>query len=156
AGGWSAERKADYVYAWDDTVLNGKKVAFRQAVRPANLLYYRTDLYESAGLRGAPRAFRERTDNAKGTPQGQGLGYVMPLSKSDGFGKFLDQAPPMYWSLGGDLVDPRTGKASFHSDAGQKIFQWLQDCVHVHKVSPVGEVSMDAEAVNQAFWAGTV
>ncbi len=155
-GGWSAERKGDYVYAWDDTVLGGKKMAFRQAVRPANLLYYRTDLYEAAGLKAAPRTFKELTENAKATTKGQVLGYIMPLSKSDGFGKFLDQAPPMYWSLGGDLVDVRTGKSTFHLDAGQKIFQWLQDCVYVHKISPTGEVSMDAEAVNQTFWAGTL
>ena len=155
-GGWSAERKGDYVYAWDDTVLGGKKMAFRQAVRPANLLYYRTDLYEAAGLKAAPKTFKELTENAKATTKGQVLGYIMPLSKSDGFGKFLDQAPPMYWSLGGDLVDARTGKATFHLDAGQKIFQWLQDCVYVHKISPAGEVSMDAEAVNQTFWAGTL
>jgi multiple sugar transport system substrate-binding protein len=154
--GWNAERKGDYVYAWDDTVLGGKKVAFRQAVRPANLLYYRTDLYEAAGLKGAPRTFKEFTDNSKATTKGQVLGYIMPLSKSDGFGKFLDQAPPMYWSQGGDLVDVKTGKATFHLEPGQKIFQWLQDCVHVHKISPVGEVSMDAEAVNQTFWAGTL
>ncbi|MBI1893012.1 MAG: extracellular solute-binding protein, partial [Candidatus Rokubacteria bacterium] len=154
--GWSAERKSDYVYAWDDTVLDGKKMAFRQAVRPANLLYYRTDLYEAAGLKGAPRTFKEFTESAKAIAKGQILGYIMPLSKSDGLGKFLDQAPPMYWSLGGDLVDPKTGKATFHLEAGQKILQWLQDCVYVHKISPVGEVSMDAEAVNQTFWAGTL
>ena len=69
-GGWSAERKGDYVYAWDDTVLGGKKMAFRQAVRPANLLYYRTDLYEAAGLKAAPRTFKELTENAKATTKG--------------------------------------------------------------------------------------
>jgi multiple sugar transport system substrate-binding protein len=155
-GGWSADRRNDYVYAWDDTVLGGKKMAFRQAVRPANLLYYRTDLYDAAGLKAAPRTFKELTENAKATTKGPVLGYIMPLSKSDGFGKFLDQAPPMYWSLGGDLIDVRTGKATFQLEPGQRIFQWLQDGVHVHKISPIGEVSMDAEAVNQAFWAGTL
>ena len=52
--GWTADQKGGYVYDWNDTVIDGKKYAFRQSVRAANRLYYRTDLYEKAGFSSPP------------------------------------------------------------------------------------------------------
>jgi len=154
--GWNAVRKNDYLYAWDDTTVGGKKFAFRQAVRPLNLMYYRTDLYEAAGFKAAPKTLKEFTAVSKATTKGQVVGFLMPFSKSDGMSKFIQQCPPMYWVLGSDLVDPKTGKSTFHLEAGQKIFQWLQEMVYVHKVSPIGSASMDSETCNQMFMAGTL
>lgn len=154
--GWSAERRKDYVYSLDDTTVDGKLFAFRQAVRPVNLLYYRTDLYEAAGHKAAPKTLKEFTELSKAVTKGQIIGFLMPFSKSDGMSKFIQQSPPMYWTLGGDLVDAKTGKATFHLAAGHKIFQWLQDLVHAHKIMPIGSASMDSETSNQMFIAGTV
>ena len=156
AKGWSASRKNDYLYSWDDTTVDGKKYAFRQAVRPLNVLYYRTDLYEAAGFKSPPKTLKEWTAVSKAVTKGQVIGFAMSFSKSDGMSKVIQQIPVMYWTLGSDLVDAKTGKATFHLEAGQKIFQWFQDMVHVHKVSPVGEASMDSETLNQMFMAGTV
>jgi multiple sugar transport system substrate-binding protein len=153
--GWNAARKNDYLYAWDDTTVGDKKFAFRQAVRPLNVMYYRTDLYEAAGFKTPPKTLKEFTAVSKATTKGQVVGFLMPFSKSDGMSKFIQQCPPMYWVLGSDLVDPKTGKSTFHQEAGQKIFQWLQDMVYVHKVSPIGQASMDSETCNQMFMAGT-
>jgi len=154
--GWNAPRKNDYLYSWDDTTVEGKKFAFRQAVRPLNILYYRTDLYSAAGFKTPPKTLKEWTDVSKAVTKGQVIGFAMTFSKSDGMSKPIQQFPSMYWSLGSDLVDAKTGKATFHLAAGQKIFQWIQDMVHVHKVSPIGEASMDSETLNQMFMAGTV
>jgi multiple sugar transport system substrate-binding protein len=155
AQGWNPARKADYLYSWDDTTVEGKKFAFRQAVRPLNLLYYRADLYEAAGVKTAPRTLKDWTAVSKSVTKGQTVGFAMSFSKSDGMSKVIQQIPVMYWSLGSDLVDAKTGKATFQGEAGQKIFQWFQDMVHVHKVSPIGQASMDSETLNQMFIAGT-
>jgi multiple sugar transport system substrate-binding protein len=154
--GWNAARRNDYLYSWDDTTVGGKKFAFRQAVRPLNLLYYRTDLYEAAGFKAAPKTLKEWTAVSRATTKGQVIGFAMSFSKADGMSKVIQQIPVMYWTLGSDLVDPKTGKSTFHLEAGQKIFQWFQDMVHAHKVSPIGQASTDSETLNQMFIAGTM
>lgn len=153
---WSAERRNDYVYAWDDTTVGNQKFAFRHAIRPLNLMYYRTDLFREAGFPEPPKTLEELTAVAKATTKGQVIGFALPFSKADGLSKFLHQAPPMYWSLGSDLIDLATGKATFHLEAGQKIFQWIQDMVHVHRVMPIGSASIDSETQNQMFIAGAL
>ncbi|MBI4536692.1 MAG: extracellular solute-binding protein [candidate division NC10 bacterium] len=153
--GWNAARKGDYMYAWEDTTVEGKKFAFRQAVRPLNLFYYRTDLYSAAGFKTPPKTLKEWTAVSRAVTKGQVIGFAMSFSKSDGLSKLIENVPVMYWCLGSDLVDSKTGKSTFHLEAGQKIFQWFQDMVHVHKVSPIGEASLDSETLNQMFMAGT-
>jgi multiple sugar transport system substrate-binding protein len=152
---WSAGRRNDYSYSWDDTTVGGKKFAFRHAVRPVNIMYYRADLYEAAGFKTPPKTFKEFTEVSKQITKGSVLGYVEPLSKSDMLAKFILIAPPMLWVQGSDLVDQKTGKAMFHLEPGQRIFQWYQDMVYTHKVCPVGMASMDSETVNSMFVAGT-
>ncbi len=154
--GWSAERRNDYVYAWDDTTVEGKKYAFRHSIRPTNVLYYRTDLFAEAGFKTPPKTLKDLTAASKAVTKNQVWGFVQSFSKADALNRFMAMAPPMYWVFGSDLVDLKTGKPTFHLEAGQKIFQWFQDMVHVHKVSPVGEASMDSETLNQMFFAGTV
>jgi multiple sugar transport system substrate-binding protein len=154
--GWSAARRKDYVYSLDDTTHDGKLWAFRQAVRPVNVLYYRSDLYAAAGAKSYPRTITEFTRIANAVTKGQVIGFMMPFSKSDGMSKFIQQAPSLYWSAGSDLIDPKTSKPTFHLEGGQTIFQWLQDMVHVHKVMPVGAASTDSETVNSMFLAGAL
>jgi len=153
---WSPERRNDYVYAWDDTAFDGRKFAFRHAVRPVNIMYYRKDLYEAAGFKTPPKTAKELTEMSKAVTKGNIIGYIEPFSKSDLLAKFILIAPPMYWTLGSDLTAPKTSKATFHLEAGQKIFQWYQDMVYVHKVCPVGQASMDSDTVNNMFMSGTL
>lgn len=154
--GWSAERRSDYVYSWDDTTVGGKKFAFRHSIRPTNLMYYRTDLFAEAGFKTPPKTLKDFTAAAKASTKGQVWGFVEPFSKADQLNKFMAVVPSMYWVFGSDLVDLKTGKATFHLEAGQKIFQWHQDMVHVHKASPAGEATLDSDTVNNMFMSGTV
>lgn len=154
--GWSAAQKGDFVYPWSDGVVDGKKYAFKHAVRAQNMMFYRTDLYEAAGAKTWPKTIKEFTEVTKAITKGQMVGFTMPFSKSDALSKFMQEFPSMIWSAGGDIIDPNTSKATFHLDAGQKVFQWIQDMVHVHKVMPVGAANQDAETVNQMFTTGTL
>jgi ABC-type glycerol-3-phosphate transport system substrate-binding protein len=154
--GWSAERRNDYVYSWDDTTVGGKKYAFRHSIRPTNLMYYRTDLFAEAGFKTPPKTLKDFTAAAKASTKGQVWGFVEPFSKADQLNKFMAVVPAMYWVFGSDLVDLKTGKATFHLEAGQKIFQWHQDMVHVHKACPAGEATLDSDTVNNMFISGTV
>lgn len=154
--GWSEERRNDFLYPWEDTVINESKYAFRQSVRVANLNFYRPDLFSAAGYDAPPQTIQEFTESVKATTQGPVVGFVMPFSKADNLNRFMQTVPSLYWSLGSDLVDPQTGKATFHQDAGVQIMQWFQDMVYEHQVIPVGATTMDSEATNQMFQGGTL
>lgn len=154
--GWSADRQNDYLYSWDDTTVEGKKYAFRQAVRPSNVLYYRPDLYQDAGIAAPPATWDELTAATRATTNGPVSGFIMPFSKSDNISHVMQHVPPMLWSLGSDLVDSATGEAAFHREAGVKVFRWIQDLVHTYKVMSPGVATLDAEASDQQFLAGVV
>lgn len=153
---WSDDEKTDYLYLWEETVFDGKKYAFRQSIRPSNLLYYRTDLLEAAGFSEPPGTEDAFTDAAIAMTQGRVAGFAMPLSQSDGMSRFFQQVPPMLWGLGSNLVDPNTSEPLFQEDAGVEVMQWFQDMVHKHGVIPEGMVTTDAETLDQQFKAGVV
>ncbi len=154
--GWTDTQKTDFLYPWDDTVIDGKKYGFRQSVRVANLNFYRPDFFKAAGFDGPPLTVDAFTEAVKALTKGPLVGFAMPFSKADSINRYMQTVPSLYWSLGSDLVDPTTGKATFHGDAGVQINQWFQDLVYVHKVMPVGVSTMDSEAVNQMFAGGTL
>jgi multiple sugar transport system substrate-binding protein len=154
--GWDADRKNDYLYPWEDTAIDNKKFAFRQAIRPSNQFYYRTDLYKAAGFNGGPKTWDELTKASIATTKGQISGFSLPFSKSDGLAYLMQVLPPMLWGLGSDLVDLKTGNPTFQEDAGVKIMQWFQDMVYTNKVFTSGAVTLDAEANDQQFLAGVV
>lgn len=151
---WTPERKDDYVYEWDDTVINDHKYAFRHAVRAANRLYYRTDLYETAGFSAPPTTATDFLEVSKEISKGGPAGFLQAFSKADGLSNFMQQCPAMYWSLGSDLVDLKTGLPTFHEDAGQKIFSFYQDAVWKHGVMPARVSTMNSDATADVFIAG--
>lgn len=152
--GWTDDQKGDFVYPWEDTVVEGKKMAFRQSVRLANLNFYRTDVYP-AWRKNAPKTIDDFTAQTERATKRGLSGFMMPFSKGDALNRFMQVVPQLYWDLGSDLVDPSTSRPTFHEDAGQQIFQWFQDLIYERNVMPKGVVTMDSEAVNQAFSGGS-
>ena len=150
---WSGERKKDYFYNWDDTVVGGHKYAFRQSIRAANRLYYRTDLYQAAGFSSPPVTAEEFLAVSKATTKGDTSGFLQAFSKADGLSNFMQQCPSMYWSLGSDLVD-ESGKPTFHEDAGQEIFTFYQDAAWKHGVMPSRVATMNSDGTADVFVGG--
>ena len=147
---WSDDRLADFLYDWNDTTFNESKFAFRQSVRPTNILYYRTDIFSKA-----PQTWNDFNDEIITATSDQMYGWLLPFSKADSLNYFMQHVPPMLWSLGSDLIDPKTSNPIFNNEVGVKVIKWLQDLVNVHEVMPQGVSTMDAEAVNQQFLGGT-
>jgi len=150
--GWDEARRSDYVYDWEDTTVNGQKYAFRQAIRPNNIIYYRTDLFADAGYDVPPATLTEFTEAVKAVTQGDTIGFMLPYAKPNAP---LITLQPAYWTLGSDLVDLETGEPTFHLEAGQKIHQWVQDLV-TQGIMPSGVATMDTETVNNTFLGGTL
>jgi ABC-type glycerol-3-phosphate transport system substrate-binding protein len=164
--GWDQGRKDDFLYPLADTTVNGKVYAFRHPLRVPNLMYYRPSLFKAAGVEvpsgefvpagGMGGDFSRFTQLSRQLTKGRVVGFLQPFSKADNLNRFMQTCPSLFWALGSDLVDPKTGRPMFHLEAGVKIFQWFQDMVHQARVSPVGEVTMDSEAGNTMFQSGTL
>lgn len=152
--GWDDERRADYTHAWSDTVVDGRKWAFRQAVRPSNLLYYRSDLLEAAGFDGPPTTWDAFMEVSEAMTRGPVSGFIAPFSKSDNISHVMQHLPPMLWAMGSDFIDPATSRPTFHHAQGVALVTWFQDLVHEHRIMPIGVATMDAEAADQMFLGG--
>lgn len=150
---WDEARRSDYLYAWDDTTFGDSKYAFRQAIRPNNLIYYRTDLFNEAGYDAPPQTLAEFNEAIVAVTQGDIQGLMLPYAKPNAP---LITLQPAYWTLGSDLIDLETGEPTFHLEAGQKVHQWVQDLVYEYGVMPTGVTTMDTETVNNMFVGGTL
>lgn len=145
-----------FLYPWDDTVVDGSKFAFRHSIRVANLSFYRTDLYEAAGLGQPSNDLAEFVAQVKELTQPPRIGFLIPFGKGDQFNRFMQTVPPLWWAEGSDLVDPATGEPTFHDETGQRIFQWFQDLVYEDEVMPRSIATMDSETANQMFQGNSI
>jgi ABC-type glycerol-3-phosphate transport system substrate-binding protein len=100
------------------------------------VLYYRTDLFEAAGLDGPPTTWEEyREYSAKLTDAGAGVyGTIMP-GKQDGevatrLESFIQQA-------GGDIVD-ENGEPTIDTDAAREAFELMTTVQFEEQSSPPG------------------
>ncbi|MGN6606104.1 MAG: extracellular solute-binding protein [Jatrophihabitans sp.] len=153
--GWNSAQKSQFLYPWNDTVVNGKKYAFRQALRPSNYTYYRTDLYQKAGLTVPTTGTAFRADIQKLT-SGSEYGWLIALSKSDALSAIMQILPPILWDMGSDLIDPSTSAPIFQHEAGATVLAWMQDLVRSKHVMPSAASTMDTNAADQQFLAGKV
>lgn len=105
------------------------------------LVAYRQDMFEEAGLSGAPTTLDELVEDAKALTKdtdgdGQndvwGLGLYLGPQRATVELSFA----PLLWHFGGDLWDPKTKEATFASEAGVQAAQFLYDLIHTHKVTP--------------------
>lgn len=116
------------------------------------VLYYRTDMFEEAGL-DAPKTwddFREAaiklTDEKNGI-YGAGIGYG--ASNSDA--EWLTRA--MLWSNGSVDVD-EDGKVAVESEETVSTAQYIQDLFLEDKVTPPTAVNWDDSGNNKAYLSG--
>lgn len=147
----SGTGEGDFLYPWDDTVVDGSKYAFRHSLRVANFTFYRPDLYQAQGIEEPSTDLSEFVSQMKQLTSPPAIGFLIPFGKGDQFNRFMQTVPPLWWAEGSDLVHPETGEPMFHEEAGQRIFQWFQDLIHEQKVMPSSVATMDSETANQMF-----
>lgn len=120
----------------------------------ATVLYYRTDLFEKAGLEGAPETWeqfleyaRELTDPAAGV---YGAGYGIGRGNSDSEWWFRD----LLWSHGAYLFNETGDQAAINSEEGALVFNWIKDFFNTERVTPPGVIGWDDGGNNQAYLSG--
>ena len=110
----------------------------------ARVVIYRKDYFEQAGLdpekpptdldsllEAAKKLTRDTDGDGRADVWGLGL-YLGPERATIEL-----YFAPLIWHFGGDLYDPATKRAIFASEAGVHAVQWLGDCIHTHKVTPL-------------------
>ena len=117
------------------------------------LLWYRKDLFEKAGIKSAPKTWDELVKTAK-TVQDQNpgvAGITIPYGKADG--QNLMVWYNFLWGAGGDLFDEKM-KPIFNSPAGIKATQDFTDIILKDKLTPPGAASFNEADSSTAFFQG--
>ncbi len=121
------------------------------------LLYYRTDMFEAAGLAGPPTTWDELVSyseaitedtNDDGQPDIYGIGLF------GGWGAF--EFYPWFWQAGGEMLKEEGGKImpAFNSPEGIAALQFWVDLVEKYQVMPDGLATAGEDDVKGPFMAG--
>ena len=116
------------------------------------LLWYRKDLFDKAGLK-PPKTWDEMVDVGKKVQdQNPGIaGVTIPYGKADG--QNLMVWYNFLWGAGGDLFDAK-GQPAFNSAAGIKATQDFTDIILKHKITPAGAASFNEADSTTFFFQG--
>jgi multiple sugar transport system substrate-binding protein len=143
----------DYVAgSFDALSVNGKLLAIPFTF-DLRTLFYRTDLFEAAGVTAPPTTWDEFIDVATKTNNPPDVYGFLEVGKGD---PVLREYSDRLWENGGDfLVDGLNPSApAFNQPAGVEALQWMKDLIYEHKVSPPGTASYGWEENAQLFAAG--
>ncbi|HEY8601929.1 MAG TPA: sugar ABC transporter substrate-binding protein [Thermomicrobiales bacterium] len=143
----------DYVAgSFDALTVNGKLLAipFTYDLRT---LFYRTDLFEQAGIKAPPATWDEFVDVAKKVNRPPDVYGFLEVGKGD---PVLREFSDILWENGGDYLEQglKPSKPIWNNAAGVEALTWMQDLVWKHKVSPPGTASYGWEENSQLFAAG--
>ena len=120
----------------------------------STVLYYRTDLFEAAGLEGPPETWDEfleyahaLTDPAAGV---YGAGFGIGRGNSDSEWWFRD----LLWSHGAYLFNETGDAVAVNSEEAAQVFGWLEAFFNEENVTPPGVIGWDDGGNNQAYLSG--
>jgi multiple sugar transport system substrate-binding protein len=115
-------------------------------------LYYRTDLFQAAGLANPPSTWDELVTDAKALTKGDQYG----IGLFGGWGAF--EFYPWFWQAGGEMLKDEGGKsvAAFNSPQGVAALQFWVDLLKKYKVMPEGTANQGEDEVKGPFVAGKI
>jgi len=90
---------------------------------------------------------------AKAVQTDQVAGFAVPLSRAVYAAPFVEWLMPTLWGLGGEFLNADE-TAAFNGEAGVRVYQWLYDLVHKHKVMPSAAVSWSVDNGDDMFKSG--
>jgi len=115
------------------------------------LLYYRSDLFQAAGITAPPKTWDELLADARKltrAPDQYGIGLF------GGWGAF--EFYPWFWQAGGEMLKQVDGKwqPAFNSPEGVAALQFWSDLENKYKVMPPGMATATEDDVKGPFIAG--
>jgi multiple sugar transport system substrate-binding protein len=115
-------------------------------------LFYRTDLFEKAGLTQPPKTWEELVEFGKKLTNEKTSGLVFPAAGWEPDDYFL----PFLWQAGANVCEFKDGKwvGTFDKPEAKVAVQYYYDLVNKHKITPKTITGMDWEACKNTFVAG--
>lgn len=155
-GDWASRdgvKAGDYVGgSFDAFTVDGKLLAipFSYDVRT---LFYRTDLFQQAGISAPPTTWNEFVAVAQKVNHPPDVYGFLEVGKQD---PVLREFSDVLWENGGDFLAQglKPSPPTFNAPAGVEALTWMQDLVWKLKVAPPGTASYGWDENTQLFAAG--
>jgi len=115
-------------------------------------LFYRTDLFEKAGLKAPPQSWEELVEYGQLLSDGTTSGLMMSALGWEPDDNFL----PFLWQAGANVCKLEDGKwiGTFDTPEAKEAVQFYYDLVNKYGIMPQTITGMDWEAVMNSFIAG--
>ncbi len=116
-------------------------------------LFYRTDLFEAAGIEAPPATWDEFLATAQAVNQPPDVYGFITVGKGDpALREFADRL----WECGGDFLEDGLNPSApiWNQDAGVEALTFMRDLIWEYQVSPEGTPSYGWEENSQLFAAG--
>ncbi len=138
--------------AFDAFSVNGKLLALPFSF-DMRALFFRTDLFQSAGVQNPPTTLDELVQVAQKLNKPPDVYGYMIVGKAD---PALREFSDLLWGFGGDFLEKglEPSKPAWNSEAGVQALQWWYDLVYTQKVAPPGVPSYGWEENSQLFASG--
>jgi ABC-type glycerol-3-phosphate transport system substrate-binding protein len=116
-------------------------------------LFYRTDLFQAAGVQNPPTSFDQVVQIAQKLNNPPDVYGYMIVGKED---PALREFSDLLWGYGGDFLEKglQPSAPAWNQDAGVQALQWWYDLIYSSKVAPPGVPSYGWEENTALFAAG--
>jgi multiple sugar transport system substrate-binding protein len=143
----------DYVGgAFDYLSVDGKLLAIPFTF-DLRTLFYRTDLFEAAGIEAPPATWEEFVETATKVNAPPDVYGFITVGKGD---PVLREYSDRLWENGGDFLEDGLNPSApaWNQPAGVEALTWMRDLIWEYKIAPEGTPSYGWEENSQLFAAG--
>lgn len=146
------EDKADfYEAALDASSYNGEIYSIPFFVHTP-IVFYRTDLFEDAGIKEFPKTWEEYADAAKKLTDGEVYGTIIEAKQAV---EPVTHLVDWIYQAGGSIIDAE-GNISIHSPENKEVFEYLLKMMYEDESVMPGSIGYDNADVHNLFMQGKV
>lgn len=116
------------------------------------IVFYRTDLFEAAGIKEFPKTWDEYEDAAKKLTDGEIYGTIIEAKQA---GEPVTHLVDWIYQAGGSIIDA-DGNITVNSPENQEVFQYLLKMMYEDESVMPGSVGYDNADVHNLFMQGKV
>jgi N,N'-diacetylchitobiose transport system substrate-binding protein len=144
---------ADYVQGSFDAFTVNSNLLAVPLTFDLRALYYRTDLFEAAGIAAPPATRDELVEVATALNNPPDLYGYLTVGKGD---PALREFSDLLWWNGGDFLEGglEPSAPAWNSAEGVEALQWWYDLIHTHEIVPPGTAGYGWEELSQLWTAG--
>ena len=116
------------------------------------IVFYRTDLFEDAGIKEFPKTWEEYADAAKKLTYGEVYGTIIEAKQAV---EPVTHLVDWIYQAGGSIIDAE-GNISIHSPENKQVFEYLLKMMYEDESVMPGSIGYDNADVHNLFMQGKV